>query len=295
MFEVLGVPAVTWLQAPPHTELDALRRARRAGVVSRGQPDLLAATVLYRMRGRRDRLRLSAQSHVIVGSAWSVDRLLEQGFPRARVSALPYPIDLVRFAPGEKRARPSDRPTVLHLGRLVPRKRPDLLIEAFELLRIEMPDVQLLVVGRPHRPRPKKGLRDDSPGVRFVGSVPRDGVPHLIRQATAVVQVSESENFGSSIAEALACGVPVVVGPTNGTADYIDGRSRVFDEYRADAIADAMRIVIEHHRHEPDAVRQSAREAAERAFPPSQITDRLVEILESVAGQRLTTRRATRR
>ncbi len=48
--------------------------------------------------------------------------------------------------------------------------------------------------------------------MKVIDGVPREAVPDLIRQATAVVQVSENENFGSSIAEALACGVPVVAG-----------------------------------------------------------------------------------
>ena len=56
-------------------------------------------------------------------------------------------------------------------------------------------------------------------------------VPALLREATVLVQTSENENFGSSVAEALACGTPVVVGPSNGTADYIDEHSMIFGDY----------------------------------------------------------------
>jgi glycosyltransferase involved in cell wall biosynthesis len=132
--------------------------------------------------------------------------------------------------------------------------------------------------------------------VEVIDAAPRSEVPNLIRQATAVVQVSESENFGSSVAEALACGVPVVVGQTNGTADYVDDQSCVFRDYSADAVANAMRIVIDRQRHDPDAVRRSARSAAELRFGAPQIVTRLMELLASVANNGPpTTRRATPR
>jgi glycosyltransferase involved in cell wall biosynthesis len=40
--------------------------------------------------------------------------------------------------------------------------------------------------------------------------VPRAQVPGLLRGAAVVVQTSENEDFGSAVAEALACGTPVV-------------------------------------------------------------------------------------
>jgi glycosyltransferase involved in cell wall biosynthesis len=62
-----------------------------------------------------------------------------------------------------------------------------------------------------------------------------------LREADMVVQPSECEEFGHAIAEAMACGVPVVVGPTNGTREYAPpAGSVVIDHYEPASLADAL-------------------------------------------------------
>jgi glycosyltransferase involved in cell wall biosynthesis len=65
----------------------------------------------------------------------------------------------------------------------------------------------------------------------------------------------EVPNFGSSVAEALACGTPVVVGPSNGTAQYTDSSSQVFADYTCESIAKAVSDVIRAIRRDPLEVR----------------------------------------
>jgi glycosyltransferase involved in cell wall biosynthesis len=122
--------------------------------------------------------------------------------------------------------------------------------------------------------------------VEYQPAVPRTEVPALLRRATVVVQTSENENFGSSVAEALACGTPVVVGPSNGTADYIDSTSEVFGEYEPRAVADSMLAVIEARRERPDEVRRSTRAAADRWFAAPAVAGRLLEIVGEAIGAR---------
>jgi glycosyltransferase involved in cell wall biosynthesis len=109
------------------------------------------------------------------------------------------------------------------------------------------------------------------------------------------VQASENENFGSAVAEALACGTPVVVGPTNGTADYIDSNSRVFEAYMPRSVAATVLSTLEARRERPLEVRESARRAAERWFAAPTVAGRLLEIIEeAIAARRASGRIAAR-
>jgi glycosyltransferase involved in cell wall biosynthesis len=109
--------------------------------------------------------------------------------------------------------------------------------------------------------------------------VPRDEVPDLIRRHDVLVQPSEEEDFGSSVAEAQACGLPVIVGPTNGNRDYLSARDIVLQEGTAADLCDAM-IAVSQCGEGPDATAVSRR-AAEKYFQPGRVADQILKVLES--------------
>jgi glycosyltransferase involved in cell wall biosynthesis len=280
VLELPGVPNVTWLQSPFHTELEAIRRLRRQIVSVSGRTFYLLALANYKYRTA---YAPTATEHVIVGSRWAREAIVAEGLPAARTHAVPYPVDLEAFRPDAAGEPDPERPVLLALGRLEPRKRLDLLLDAFALVLAELPAARLQIVGRPgFAPRQLRLLerfpRRDA--VEYRDAVPRSAVPTLLRAATVVVQTSENENFGSSVAEALACGTPVVVGPSNGTSDYIDPRSEVFAAYEPGAVARSMLDVIAARQAEPDAVRRSTRAAAEESFAAPAVAGRLLEIVD---------------
>jgi len=105
---------------------------------------------------------------------------------------------------------------VLFLGRLHPKKGLDTLIEAMRRLAIERPEARLLVVGTgdPSFVRSLQTLaRDliDAGRIRFTGHLTGDDRRLALTSADAFALTSHSENFGLSVAEAMAAGVPVVV------------------------------------------------------------------------------------
>jgi len=188
----------------------------------------------------------------------------------------------------EPEAEPdTERPLLLSLGRLDPRKRLDLLLDAFALVLEAVPGARLRIVGRPGSAPRQLSLLERFPrrdAVEYRPAVPRPEVPALLREASVLVQASENENFGSSVAEALACGTPVVLGPTNGTADYIDSTSEVFGAYEPSDVADSILAVLERRRERPDEVRASTRAVAKRWFAAPAVADRLLEIIGEAIG-----------
>jgi glycosyltransferase involved in cell wall biosynthesis len=106
------------------------------------------------------------------------------------------------------------RPYVLFVGTLEPRKNIPLLIEAFARVRARYPDLQLVLVGsRGWSDAPIFAAHDRS-GVggaaHFVGWLEARDLAVLYSQAAVFVLPSLYEGFGLPVLEAMACGAPVV-------------------------------------------------------------------------------------
>jgi glycosyltransferase involved in cell wall biosynthesis len=110
---------------------------------------------------------------------------------------------------------PRDTDLLLFLGRLHPIKRLDLLADAFALLRRQSSRSVCLLIAGPdeggHRQRVEPLFAGVKADVRWTGAVDGDDKWALLGASRALVQCSDSESFGLSVAEALAAGVPVVV------------------------------------------------------------------------------------
>ncbi len=141
-----------------------------------------------------------------------------------RVTVVPWGVDRDRFRPGDRaRARsalglPDDRPTTLFVGRLVPDKGFDRLVDA--VARIPEPDRPRVVAvgGAPDDPAARSAAdrarrRGVAEAVRFVGPAARGDLPDWYRAADVVAVPSRYESFGLVVLEALACGTPVAAFP----------------------------------------------------------------------------------
>jgi glycosyltransferase involved in cell wall biosynthesis len=276
------LPTVSWPQGCPPAELDPVRRLRRQVVGLCGWRFYLAFHAYYLYRTATARRLLPGSRRILCGSRMSAGYWRRLGARADRVVPLPYCVDLGRFAPPPAPPPLSQPFTFLHLGRIVPRKRPDLLLEGFQLLRQTDPDVRLLVVGEVQAASGYGRLLADprlTAGVEFPGRVPRAEVPALFGRVGGLVQPSETENFGTAVMEALACGLPVAVGPTNGTADYVSPRSVVFAGYTPRAVADGMAELKRRCLADWPGMRAEARAAAETHFAVGRVADQVLAVV----------------
>jgi glycosyltransferase involved in cell wall biosynthesis len=103
---------------------------------------------------------------------------------------------------------------ILYLGTLEPRKNLATLVEAFARLRAEQPDLFLVLAGARgwwyHELLRQVGNMGLAQAVVFPGYVPEDELPLWYNAAAAFAYPSSYEGFGLPVAEALACGRPVV-------------------------------------------------------------------------------------
>jgi phosphatidylinositol alpha-1,6-mannosyltransferase len=186
------------------------------------------------------------------------DRLAPALGPHARLERLPSGVDTEVFRPGaggaevRRRHGLTDRPVVVCVSRLVPRKGQDVLIRALPAIRAAVPGVALLVVGggpdapRLHRLAGEHGVAAD---VVLTGSVPWAELPAHYDAGDVFAMPCrtrrgglEVEGLGIVFLEASATGLPVVAGRSGGSPDAVlDGRTGHLVDGRAVAqVADAV-------------------------------------------------------
>ncbi len=169
---------------------------------------------------------------------------LAAAVPPTKLERLPSGVDTALFRPGcggaEVRARHglSDRPVVVCVSRLVPRKGQDVLIQALPAVQAAVPGAALLLVGggpdaaRLHRLAAEHGVADD---VVLTGSVPWEELPAHYDAGDVFAMPCrtrraglEVEGLGIVFLEASATGLPVVAGRSGGSPDAVlDGSTGV--------------------------------------------------------------------
>jgi glycosyltransferase involved in cell wall biosynthesis len=178
-------------------------------------------------------------------------RVLRQKGYRGPASVIPqFGIDPDRFVPPDQ-PRPSRPFTVGFVGRLVPEKGVELLVDACARLTC---DVELVIVGNgPARASVAERIRDRGMRSRakLVGAISSAEIPAYLRQIDAVVLPSLSrpnwaEQFGRILVEAMASGV-AVVGSTCGEIPGVIGDAGLtFPEGDAAELAGALDQLARH-------------------------------------------------
>jgi glycosyltransferase involved in cell wall biosynthesis len=280
-----GIPTVSWVQGPPGTDCRSIVKHRSLIKRLCGYKEYLKLNLYRYYRASIGRPPFKLSDVVICGSQWSRSAIAAHGVNKRQIHALPYPIDLnaFDFRPNERLT--SDKLiTVLWLGRIVPRKRLDLFLYACARLIKSGQALRVQVIGGMPFAAGYRSLIDLFPypqHLTYAPRIDRDKVPDLLRTADLVVQPSEEEDFGSTIAEALACGTPVVVGPTNGLRDYIGECGVVFDHYDADSLANAMLRMFDRIRDGQEQLAVACRATAVQRFHVQAIVEKLERILAS--------------
>jgi phosphatidyl-myo-inositol dimannoside synthase len=125
----------------------------------------------------------------------------------------------------------SERPVIVCVSRLVPRKGQDALVKVLPRVRRHVPDAALLLVGGgPHRPAIERLARESGVAdhVVFTGSVPWEELPTHFAAGDVFAMPCRTRNAGLDVEglgivylEASAIGLPVVAGDSGGAPDAV--------------------------------------------------------------------------
>jgi glycosyltransferase involved in cell wall biosynthesis len=188
---------------------------------------------------------------VVTGTRWVAGQLEEiLKLPAQRIRVIPYGLDHQRFAPPDPRAVAEvknrlrlERPFLLMVGALEPRRGVDTLLQAASLLRQRREELEVVLVGQERAGVP--ALAAAPPWVRRLGFVEDALLPALYGSAAAVVAPSRGEGFDLPVLEALACGGLVVASDIPVHREVFASAVQLFATGQAEALAAAVQQVLE--------------------------------------------------
>ena len=154
----------------------------------------------------------------------------------SKVKIICFGVDTQKFSPGErdkalmKKLDILDKPAIISLRYLKPIYDLESLIRALPLVLKDFPEASLLIGGEGFEKERLMRLAKDLgilKNTRFLGWIPEKEIPRYLRSADIYVSTSLSDaGIASSTAEAMACGLPVVVTDFGANSQWIkDGEN----------------------------------------------------------------------
>lgn len=223
-------------------------------VASLHQSELVKKAVLAMMKSLRvwDRLAADRVDYFLANSKTVQERIRK--YYRRDSTIIYPPVDVDKFKVGDTLSR-----HFVTGGRLVPYKRFDLTVEAFNHLGIP-----LKIFGS--GPEEQRLRAMAKPNIQFLGKVDFATLHRVMNEAQAFIHPHE-EDFGITAVESLAAGRPVIAFAKGGALETVTPglTGTFFDEQEWEVLADAV-LRFKASDYNPQAIRKDAERFSRQAF-----------------------------
>ncbi|QWX83323.1 glycosyltransferase family 4 protein [Cellulophaga sp. HaHaR_3_176] len=172
----------------------------------------------------KEQLEYEQADYITIASEFVKNSFIEKGVPEKKLIKIPYGARLDRF---KKTGEPSkDKFSVLWVGQVSLRKGFMYALEAFRLLK--HPNKEFIVIG--HVSQEIKTLIEKANlnNITFKGNVPNADLLNYYSYSSVFIFPSIEDGFGMVMAEALACGCPVIASKNTGAFDLIENEKEGF-------------------------------------------------------------------
>ena len=157
---------------------------------------------------------------VTVPSTFALRSFVEQGVSAQKIALLPYGVNVARFQPVD--VPDEKRFDVLFVGAMSLQKGVQYLVQAFQ--SINHPSKSLTFVGAPSQALinllQRRGVWPAE--VEVIGHVPQSELKDIMSRSHVLVLPSIQDGFGMVLAQAMACGCPIIASKNTGAQDLID-------------------------------------------------------------------------
>ncbi len=215
-----GNPAIDWLSARAdvfhlsNQIRTAPRRARTTATVHDLtcwiMPELHTSGNVRADKSFAEQVLKRASGLIAVSENTRADAIRILGLDPERIQTIYSGVPEAYF---QAKPAAAPKPYVLFVGAIEPRKNVDALLDAWHLLKADLRNTHQLVIAGSTGWSSEKTLarlRAGIPDVSYLGYVREDELPGLTAGASVFVYPSLYEGFGFPVAQAMACGVPVI-------------------------------------------------------------------------------------
>jgi glycosyltransferase involved in cell wall biosynthesis len=152
-----------------------------------------------------------------------------------KVTVVPNGVNFSRFCSGS-----NDKVwgRIVYVGRVVPHKHVELLVDAFREVKKKVPEVELHVVGSGSSLSSVKRRAMDVKDCFIYGFLSEERMVELLKSAWLFVLPSEREGSGIGVLEAMAAGVPFL------TVSYPDNAAKELSQFRCGVVVDPAEVSI---------------------------------------------------
>lgn len=217
--------------------------------------------------------------------------------PWEKIEIIPNGIDLAKYntsvdrwaVRGRYGVSPHEK-LVLCVGRLVPQKGIEYLIQAIPMISQRRPETKFIIVGDGWLRDHLEGLAQAT-GYRwktiFTGFIPDSEVIALMTSADALIVPSIYEPFGIVALEGMAAGAPVVASQIGGLAEVIEhDRTGILAHSRNPS---SIAWGVDHVLSDPDHSKwlvQNAKEMVQKTYSWDAIATKTAKVYEEVTGRK---------
>ncbi len=230
--------------------------------------------------------KIWSSAAVVVANSIGLRNLALEFMPGLDIRIIPNGIDTEKFHPSKKQSftKPIQ---VLMVGRLISRKRIDLLLAAVGRTKELGLDIQLNIAGEGNLMRPLQKLANElnvADRVSFMGRVPAERMPQLYRDNDIFVMSSDHEGMSNAMLEAMASGLPIITTRCEGVEELMVDNGIIVEHPDPKDIAAAIRTLSQDRQAYNSFSAASRKQAA--SFTWFSVTDQYIELYKKVINNK---------